>query len=130
MRRTLLAAACLAASVATADARIVRFEVTADEPAFNGASFGQVGAYRRIAGRAFGEVDPAHPGNAIIQDISLAPRNARGLVEYWTDVEILVPAERARECPRETRRVSAAWWRLLRPYLDPAFAAGPLPPPP
>lgn len=31
------------------------------------------------------------PGNAIIQDIGLAPRNARGMVEYWTDVEVLVP---------------------------------------
>ena len=79
------------AVAAAAEARIVRFEVAADEPAFAGASFGQVGQYRRIAGRAFGEVDPAAPGNAIIQDIGLAPRNARGMVEYWTDVEVLVP---------------------------------------
>jgi hypothetical protein len=86
--------ACL--SAATADARIVRFDVTTDEPAFAGQAFGQVGQYRRIVGRAHGEVDPAMPGNAIIQDIALAPRNARGLVEYWTDVEMLVPADRAR----------------------------------
>jgi len=53
------------------------------------------------------------------------PARFAGLVEGGD-----LPAERARECPRETQRVSAAWWRLLRPYLDPAFAAGPLPPPP
>lgn len=98
MKRSPIAALALGACLfaAGADARIVRFEVTADEPAFAGQSFGQVGQYRRIAGRAHGEVDPAHPGNAIIQDITLAPRNARGMVEYWTDVEILVPADRAR----------------------------------
>lgn len=31
-----------------------------------------------------------------------------------------LPADRARTCPRETRRVAQAWWRLLRPYMDPA----------
>ena len=34
-----------------------------------------------------------------------------------------LPADRARGCERETRRVGAAWWRLLQPYLDPAVAA-------
>ena len=29
-------------------------------------------AYEQVAGRAFGELDPKHPGNAIIQDIQLA----------------------------------------------------------
>lgn len=97
MRRTLAAAAlALSFSAPAAEARIVRFEASSDTAAFGGQNFGQVGEYRRITGRAFGEVDPAHPGNAIIQDIALAPRNARGMVEYWTDVDILVPADRAR----------------------------------
>lgn len=97
MRRTLAAAAlAFCAALPQAEARIVRLEVASDTPAFQGQEFGAAGQYRRITGRAFGEVDPAHPGNAIIQDIALAPRNARGLVEYWTDVDILVPADRAR----------------------------------
>ena len=32
----------------------------------------------------------------IIQDISLAPRNARGMVEYSTNIELLKPADMAR----------------------------------
>ena len=40
-----------------------------------------------------------------------------------------LPADRARGCERETRRVGAAWWRLLQPYLDPAVAAELSPPP-
>jgi len=73
-------------------ARITRFEITSVEShAIPGA-----GIYQRLLGRAYGEVDPQHPLNAIIQDIELAPRNARGLVEYSTEVEILKPADMAR----------------------------------
>ena len=75
-----------------AAARIVRLEIVRQEPAFGGRSFGTVGPYVRLAGRAHGEVDPRLPQNAIIQDIRLAPRNARGMVEYVTDIDILRPA--------------------------------------
>ena len=77
-----------------ADARITRIEITKVEPAFGGQSFEPVGAYERLLGRAHGEVNPGDLKNAIIQDIALAPRNARGMVEYTTDVEILRPADR------------------------------------
>src|SRR5436190_1808199 len=95
-----LASAALAASVAAltlpspADARITRIEITRTEPAFDGQAFDAVGAYERLIGRAHGEVDPNDLKNAVIQDIALAPRNARGMVEYSTDVEILRPADR------------------------------------
>ena len=81
----------------TAEARITRLEITSVEsPAFGGASFDGVGPYERLIGRAYGEVDPKHALNAVIQDIELAPRNARGLVEYSTDVDILKPIDPAR----------------------------------
>ena len=48
-------------------------------PAFEGASFGAAGQYETLAGRAFGELDPNDPRNAIITDIRLAPRNRNGL---------------------------------------------------
>ena len=43
-----------------------------------------------------GELDPADPANAAIQDIGLAPRNARGMVEYSTNIELLKPADLTR----------------------------------
>jgi Alpha/beta hydrolase domain len=96
--RVALAAVVLAGTAAfqSADARITRIEVTRTEPAFGGAIFGAVGGYERLLGRAYGEVDPGDRRNAIIQDIELAPRNARGRVEYVTDIEILRPADRAK----------------------------------
>src|SRR5215467_512367 len=88
--------ATIALASATAQARITRIEITKTEPAFAGQTFGAVGAYERVTGKAYGEVDPAAEANAIIQDIARAPRNARGMVEYVTDVEMLRPADRSR----------------------------------
>ena len=90
----LLAAQALLLLSTPSQARITRLEITKAEPAFGGQSFGTVGIYERLQGRAHGEVDPRDVKNAIIQDIALAPRNARGMVEYTTDVEILRPADR------------------------------------
>lgn len=76
-----------------AQARITRIEIEKVEPAFGGQAFGDVGAYELVSGKAHGEVDPKLPGNAIIQDIGLAPRNVRGMVEYTSDIAILRPAD-------------------------------------
>ena len=95
-RAALVAAALVLGTAATAEARITRIEITRVEPAFGGASFGGVGTYDKLVGRAYGEVDPDDDGNAIIQDIELAPRNARGNVEYAMDVYLLAPHDPAR----------------------------------
>jgi len=79
-----------------AEARISRIEIVSSEPAFVGARFGDTGAYDRLIGRAVGVLDPADPANSGIQDLSLAPRDAKGLVEYSTAIEILKPHDIAR----------------------------------
>lgn len=89
----LLALVLLLLAGGAAQARLLRIEVARTEPAFGGQKFGEVGEYERVFGRAYGEVDPTAPANAGIQDIALAPRNARGMVEYSTDIEILRPLE-------------------------------------
>jgi Alpha/beta hydrolase domain len=94
--KTLSATAALAAGLATvaqpAAAKVVKFEVVRIEsPAFEGRSFGTVGTYDRIVARATIAVAPSDPHNSVIVDIGRAPRNAQGLVEATTDVEILRP---------------------------------------
>src|SRR4029450_7368610 len=75
-----------------AEAEITRIVITRTQsPTFEGVSFGEVGQYEKLAGRACGEVDPTDPRNAGIADIQLAPRNSRGMVEYSMDVFILKP---------------------------------------
>jgi hypothetical protein len=90
-----LAAALLAAAPAQAGVTKIVID-TKVSPAFNGASFGSAGQYETLAGRAFGELDPNDPHNAIIQDIKLAPRNARGLVEYTASFQLVKPIDMAR----------------------------------
>ncbi len=93
-RATVLwAASALCLIGAPAQARIVKLDITRTEPAFGGASFGAAGTYERVIGRAFGEVDPKSASNSGIQDIALAPRNARGMVEYSTDIDIIRPMD-------------------------------------
>lgn len=56
-------------------------------------SFGDVGAYEKLTGSLQGELDPKDPRNAVIQDLELAPTNARGLVEYTTEFVMLKPKD-------------------------------------
>src|SRR5215813_8329781 len=79
-------------AVPAADARITRIEITTTEsPTFGGFSWPGVGQYEKIAGKAFGEVDPHDPKNAVIVDIGLAQRNTNGTVGYSFDFYILKP---------------------------------------
>lgn len=64
---------------------------TKTSPAFSGQSFGSVGQYEQLDGTVTGEIDPKSPLNAVIQDIDLAPRNSRGMVEYSMDISIVKP---------------------------------------
>ncbi|WP_232628680.1 alpha/beta hydrolase domain-containing protein [Methylobacterium sp. Leaf118] len=81
---------------APAHARITGIEIGSVEPFADGAAFGAAGSYERVIGTARGELDPSDPSNAGIVDIALAPRNARGMVEYRTDLFILRPKDPAR----------------------------------
>ena len=75
---------------------LLSFSIQAVEPLAEGAAFGQVGAYERVIATARGEIDPADPANKGITLIDKAPRNARGKVEYATDVFILRPKDFSR----------------------------------
>ena len=90
------AAVAFTASLAASDAqaRITSIDVTQTEsPTFGGFSWPEVGQYEKIVGVAHGEVNPLDPKNAVIADIKLAPRNARGNVEYAFDFYILKPID-------------------------------------
>src|SRR6188474_1072429 len=84
-------------AVAPAEAHIRKIQIGVREsPTFGGYSWPGVGHYEKIAGKAFGELDPKDPKNAVIVDLQLAPRNARGKVEYAFDFYILKPIDLAK----------------------------------
>lgn len=72
---------------------ITDIDITAIEPFAGGVSFGTAGPYERVIGIAHGAVDPKDGANAAIVNLDKAPRNAKGLVEYRTDLFILRPAK-------------------------------------
>ena len=82
---------------APADAKVVKIVIEKKtSPAFDGANFGDAGQYETLTGRAFGELDPKDPHNAIITDIQLAPKNARGMVEYQATFQLVKPVDMAK----------------------------------
>ena len=86
----LLATSMLAATT-VAQARTTQIQILKRGTAFGGHSFAGVGQYEFITGIATGEVNPNDPQNAIITDIQLAPKNARGNVVYQHNFYILQP---------------------------------------
>lgn len=83
----------LGVSSIVSNAEVVRVEVTERSAFAEGVSFGPAGAYERIRGRMYLETDPLSDANVRISDLKLAPRNARGKVESWTDFFLLKPAD-------------------------------------
>lgn len=106
-----------------AHARITKIQITATEsPTFGGYSWPGVGQYEKIAGKAFGEVDPLDPKNAVIVDIKLAPRNAAGKVEYSFDFDMLKPVDLRKGSHKmmyePPNRGGKTWANMARVTLD------------
>ncbi len=95
LTRCAAAGALLCAAVA-AHAAVTRVEIAKREPFAGGREFGATGAYERVTGRFYGELDPRAPLNRGIVDIARAPRNARGMVEYSAELDILKPVDLAK----------------------------------
>lgn len=81
-------------SVISVSAKITRIEILKTEIYKNGQKFGEIGAYEKLTGLVYGEVDPSTSLNSIIQDIELAPSNTNGNVEYISEIIILRPVKR------------------------------------
>ena len=75
-----------------AEAHVSSFVIDSQGPAFGGAAVGNAGSYVTISGRVFGTLDPKDPLNAVITDIDLAPKDAKGKVEYISTFQLVMPA--------------------------------------
>lgn len=79
-----------------AEARLVKLEIAKREVVADGQAFGAAGAYEKLTGRAYFEVDPTLERNAQVFDLDRAPLNPRGLVEFSADMVILKPVDMAK----------------------------------
>jgi hypothetical protein len=83
-------------AAAVANAEVARIEITKRVDVLSGRSYGNVGAYEWIEGRAHFTLDPENKRNDNITDLKLAPRNAQGLVEFSADLGVMRPKDMKR----------------------------------
>lgn len=81
--------------VTAANARVVSLEIQRREPILGGKSFGGAGAYEKLVGKVHFALDPASDVNKSIIDLNLAPKNAKGEVEFTADFFMLKPKDPA-----------------------------------
>ena len=79
-----------------AEGRVVKLRVERREAVLNGKAFGLAGPYEKIVGKIDFALDPSSAPNSGIIDLSLAPRNTHGEVEFSADFYLLKPVDPAR----------------------------------
>ena len=72
---------------------VTRIEIISRTDVLGNRSFGSSGPYELILARVYYAVDPDNPQNQLVVDLDKAPRNARGLVEFSSDLYILAPKD-------------------------------------
>jgi hypothetical protein len=110
--RIALAALGLVVAIATTAAAEVRRVVVSTRQDVLG------GEYEKLAGTVELELDPAHPANAVIVDLTLAPRNARGRVEASADFMVLRPRRPPARGSVALLEVSNRGGKALLPYFN------------
>jgi len=90
-----IAAGALATSLvaSSADARVTSLEIQRREPVLSGKAFGGAGAYEKLVGKVHFALDPKLAINKTIVDLDLAPKNAKGEVEFTADFFMFKPAD-------------------------------------
>jgi hypothetical protein len=109
-----------------AEARVTAIAIDKVEPFAEGTTFGNAGAYERVAGTAKGEVDPSGSRNRGIVNLDKAPRNARGMVEYEADFFMLRPKDSSKGNGKIVYEVNNRGRKFLMHWImdAPAQAAG------
>jgi hypothetical protein len=109
----------LLTAASTASAEVKRIVIDRKvSPAFDGRTYGTVGAYETLTGRAFGELDPNDPHNRIITDIQLAQRNANGKVEYVSSFILVKPIDMSKSSRLMWHGVPNRGGRLIIPDAE------------
>lgn len=83
-----------------------QLEIKGRYDAYNGQYFGYVGPYEVVYGIVHGKLDPRNPSNAGIVDLTLAPKDSQGMVDYSEDFVILRP-----KFPGHAKRV--LWYEVV-----------------
>jgi len=93
MRKHLLALFLVLLSVSSLHARVVRVDVASRTDVLGGKTFGEVGAYERIAGKVYFSVAIGNVHNHRIVDLDKAVNLKNGEVEFSADFVAILPKD-------------------------------------
>ena len=79
-------------------AEVIRIEITSREPGGDAVA-SKIGPYERLRGRVVYALDPTNEANRRIVDLGLAVTGDDGRVQFYGDIEIIVPVDRAQAQP-------------------------------
>src|SRR5690348_16596198 len=96
LNRLALGACAIAMLAGSAEARVVKLRIEHREAVLNGKAFGRAGAYEKLVGKVDFALDPKAAINQRIVDLGLAPKNAKGEVQFSADFFLLKPIDAAR----------------------------------
>ena len=94
--RVLLPALLITAGTGSAHAELTRIQIKSQKDVLGGKTWGNTGAYEELIGTAYFTVDPRAAANRNIPDIDKAPKNAKGMIEYSSDIYIDRPKDAAK----------------------------------
>ncbi len=94
--RMLMPSLLLAAAIVPAHAELTSIEIKSTKDVLGGKAWGATGAYEELIGTAHFTVDPKAAANKNIPNIDKAPRNAKGMVEFSSDIYIDRPKDAAK----------------------------------
>ena len=86
----------LVTTPAAGRAEVTNVVLTHCTTVLGGKSFGDTGPYEKCFGKIYFALDPNSPRNRIIADLDKAVRNARGMVEFSSDLFVLRPTDPSR----------------------------------
>ena len=108
---------------------VTHLEVRTHATVLDGQPFGTSGAYEKIAGTMRFAVDPMHPVHQRVTDMTLAPRNAEGKVEFSGDFYLLKPVDMKKgngrlllDVPNRGRKVAIEMFNSTPRVPDPTTA--------
>ena len=93
LRAVIMLVVCALSLSSLLRAEVISIELFERRAFAEGASFGETGSYEILRGVVRYHVDPTHPRNRMIVDLSLAPRNVSGKVEFAADLFVLAPKD-------------------------------------
>ena len=96
LKRLAISVCAVALLASSAQAHVVKLRIEHREAVLGGKAFGRAGAYEKLVGKVDFALDPKLAINKNIVDLSLAPRNAKGEVEFSADFFLLKPVDATR----------------------------------